>query len=105
MQGKLKDSFAVGILDKDKKEIRYLREFDLKIDTDGLQLYRHRNINRHHYLIFIRPAIEQWMIENAEEAGISLQTYGLPESMEELRKITKSRQQRMMFVLKDFSEI
>ncbi len=91
MQGKLKDSFAVGILDKDKKEIRYLREFDLKIDTDGLQLYRHRNMNKHHYLIFIKPAVEQWMIGNAEETGISLQNYGLPETMEALKKITKKQ--------------
>ncbi len=91
MQGKLKDSFAVGILDKDKKEISYLREFELKIDTDGLELYRHRSMNRHHYLIFIKPAIEQWIIENAEEAGISLRNYGLPDALPELKKITKKQ--------------
>ncbi len=89
MQGKLKDSFAVGIIDKDKREIGYLKEFDLKIKTEGLELYRHRN--KHHYLIFIKPAIEQWMLENAEEVGISLQKYGLPENREQLQKITKKQ--------------
>lgn len=76
MQGKLKDNFAVGILDKDKNEVKYIREFDSVIETDGLQLYRHRDKNRHHDLIFIMPAIEKRTIKNAEEVGISLQQYG-----------------------------
>jgi hypothetical protein len=89
MQEKLHDRFAVGILDKDKKELKYVQEFDLKIDIGDLQLLRHKNPDKQHYLIFIYPAIEKWIMKNIELAGISLEYYGLPNDLFELTKITK----------------
>ena len=89
MQKKLSDKFAVGIVDKDKKMIKYVENFDLKIDIGDLQLYKHKNSQIHHYLIFINPAIEKWIMKNADEVGISLENYGLPCELNELTKITK----------------
>ncbi len=89
MQSKLKDKFAVGIVDKDKKQLKYSEEFDLEIDIGDLLLFKHKNKEKHHYLIFINPAIEKWIIKNADEVGVSLQDFGLPENLKELTKITK----------------
>ena len=87
MQGKLTDEFAVGIVDKDKKQLKYVEEFNLKIDIGDLVLYQHKT--KHHYLIFINPAIEAWIINNAKTVGISLSDFGLPTDLKELTKVTK----------------
>lgn len=89
MQNKLSDKFAVGIVDRDKKQLKYVEEFDIKIDIGDLLLFKHKNQQKHHYLIFINPAMEKWIMKNADEAGISLQDYGLPDNLKELTKITK----------------
>jgi len=89
MQGKFKDKFAVGIVDKDKKELKYAEEFEEMINTGDMQLFRHKNAETHHYLIFINPAVEKWIMNNAENAGISLKEFGLPDDLKELTKRTK----------------
>jgi len=89
MQGKLKDKFAVGIVDKDKKELKYVEDFDEKINVGDMQLFRHKNTEIHHYLIFITPAIEKWIINIAEKAEVSLDEFGLPSDLKELTKKTK----------------
>ena len=45
MQGKLNDKFAVGIVDRDKKQLKYVEEFDLKIDIGDLLLMISGNID------------------------------------------------------------
>ncbi len=89
MQSKLSDKFAVGIVDKDKKQLKYVEEFDLKIDIGDLLLFKHKNSQKHHYLIFINPAMEKWIMKNADEVGISLQDYGLSDNLSEFTKTTK----------------
>lgn len=88
MQDNFKDDFSVGIIDRDKKELGYVNEFDLVIEAPNiLQLLKHRNKN--HYLIFICPAVEKWIISCALDAGILLSDYGLPNDFRSLMKITK----------------
>lgn len=89
MQEKFKDKFAVGIVDKDKKELKYSNEFELIIDLTDLQLYKHKNIKIHHYLILIIPAIEIWILNNANEVNLLLSDFELPDDLKELTKITK----------------
>src|SRR5712664_1456039 len=64
-EGKLKDTFAVGIVDKDKKELDYLNEF-VGYEFDKLVLFKHKS--KHHYIIQLNPPIEKWIIEVADEA-------------------------------------
>jgi hypothetical protein len=91
MQKQLKDSFAVGIVDRDKKELAYAKEFDLLCEVpQSLQLYRHKNLQKHHYLIFIIPAMEKWILENSLSANLQIVDFGLPNSLNELRAITKT---------------
>ncbi len=91
MQKNLKDKFAVGIVDRDKIELAYAKEFDLLCEVPlNLQLYRHKNLQKHHYLIFIIPAMEKWILESVVTANLQITDFGLPNNLNELRVITKT---------------
>jgi len=90
MRGKLKDRFAVGIIDKDKHCIKYLNEFVQKDKVDGsLILWRHKAENKHHYIIQIQPALEKWILNICEEENINMQ--GIPTNLDELKQLTKKQ--------------
>jgi len=113
MREKFNDSFALGIIDKDKHEIPYLQEFDLISSKDSLFLYKHRT--KPHYIIQISPAIEKFFLKAAEEKNIDIAKFGLPIELKELTKITKQisdkneadfKMFRQLFIeLSDASEI
>lgn len=86
-KGDLQDVFAVGIVDKDKRELDYLKEFD-KYEFQNLNLYKHQS--KHHYMIQLDPPLEQWILRIAEEGGINVLDYGLSTDINKLKKITKS---------------
>lgn len=90
MKEKFADSFAVGIIDKDKTEVDYLKEFDVVTQSHSLILYRHHNAKTHHYIIQINPAMEHFILEGAMSANISLETFGLPQEFEQFKKLSKS---------------
>lgn len=90
MQKRFADTFALGIIDRDKKAVDYLREFDEIIKTVSLILHKHKHKERHHYFIQICPAVERFILNSAEAIGISLQDYSLPTDLDKLKKITKS---------------
>ncbi|MDR1877074.1 MAG: hypothetical protein LBQ84_05570 [Flavobacteriaceae bacterium] len=87
MTGKLKDQFAVGIVDKDKREIGYLKQFQPIANTGSLFLYKHPD--KPHYIIQISPAIEAFILQCADEKKIPLENYDLPSEIKELTKRTK----------------
>jgi hypothetical protein len=89
MKGKLNDHFALGIVDKDKRALEYSQEFDIVMNIpSNLELYKHRE--KPHYLVFICPAVESWILDRAEESGIQLEDFGLPNNLDGLRNITKT---------------
>lgn len=83
----LKDGFAVGIVDEDKKILKYTQEFEVVVDKVQLKLLKHPKKN--HYLIYVVPAIEKWIIQNADEVNVHLSTYNLPHDYSELQNHTK----------------
>jgi hypothetical protein len=89
--GKLKDSFAVGIIDNDKVTIKYLKNFEV-VDTvdSSLILWRHRDKLKHHFIIQICPALEKWILDVCEEENISLADFGLSSEIEKLTEYTKA---------------
>lgn len=89
MQNKFKDSFAVGIIDRDKKEIKYLDEFELKVTTTELFLFQHPT--KPHFIIQISPAVESFIMDCAKQNKIDLEGFGLPDNINELKKITKKQ--------------
>lgn len=90
MQNEFRDDFAVGVIDRDKREIKYIREFQLINDTipDKLKLYKHQT--RHHYFIQLCPESESWICAVAADLGISMQEYGLPQNPRELARESKN---------------
>lgn len=88
MREKFGDSFALGIIDKDKKELDYLKEFNLLKTVGNLSLHKHKS--KHHYLIQISPVIERMILENAASVGIDVKNFGLPADLEQFIKESKT---------------
>ena len=88
MKEKFSNGFAVGIIDKDKREVDYLKECNTIIVTGGLLLHKHKI--RHHYVIQIAPVIERMILSNALSVHINLEDYDLPSDLEQLRKVSKT---------------
>ncbi len=87
MQEKFADRFAVGIIDKDKREVAYLKEFN-EVHTAG-SLILHKHKARHHYIIQINPAMERFILYNAEAADINVADYGLPNDFDQFKRESK----------------
>lgn len=87
MIGKLKDNFAVGIVDQDRRPLSRTSEFKLVVKKQNLKLYKHKDKN--HYLIF-HPPIEQWILDESCAVGISLESYNLPTTLKGLIDETKN---------------
>ncbi len=83
MLGKLKDNFALGVVDQDTRPLSRIKEFELIADKHSLKLYKHPQKN--HYLIF-HPPLEQWILNEAQQVGIALNDsrYNLPITLKEL---------------------
>jgi len=86
----LKDRFAVGIIDNDKKQAKYLRSFtELANIKNDLKLYKHKVY--HQYFIEINPAIELWIFKICEQEKIDITEFDLPKDLKTFKKITKSQ--------------
>ena len=87
----LKDKFALGIIDNDKKKAKYLSKF-IEIDNieNSLKLYKHKEL--HQYYIEVSPAMEVWILRVCEQEKIDMKTeFQLPQNLKELKRITKSQ--------------
>lgn len=87
MQEKFGDSFALGIMDKDKRKVPYLQEFYLVASTETIEIYKHHE--KPHYILLVAPAAEMFILNAASEAKISLSEYGIPKTLEEMKRETK----------------
>jgi hypothetical protein len=86
----LKDKFAVGIIDKDKREVDYLKQFqEIARYKDDLILYAHKT--KLQFFIQICPAIEKWILNICDKEKINLNEHNLPDKLYDLTKITKSQ--------------
>ncbi len=86
------NSFAVGIIDKDKKQIRYLEQFKIIDELKGkgaLILWRHKEESKHHFVVQICPALEQWINEICDEEKIDMSDFG-ENTLEGIKYFTKS---------------
>ena len=102
MKDNFSDRFAVGIIDKDKKEVKYLEEFEIIHASDSLILHKH--LTRFHYIIQIVPAMERFILKNALECGLNLQDFDLPPDFillkKESKKTTSKNDQRFKSLFK-----
>lgn len=88
MKEKFTDSFAIGIIDKDKKEVEYLKEFTEVAKSDGLVLHKHKA--KPHYMIQIVPGMERFIFKCLDECGIAPEDFELPSDFELFKKESKT---------------
>lgn len=87
MESNLKDQFSIGIIDNDKRQHSYVGEFKEIAHTQHITLLKHKE--RPHYFVRISPAMDQFILDCANEQGVNLKDYGLPTKLEEFTKVTK----------------
>ena len=82
------DKFAVGIIDKDKVELGYIKECDEIAATQHLTLMKHKDKSQ--YLITIAPAVDGFILDCAKEQGIDTADFDIPSELKAFTKISKS---------------
>lgn len=104
------DRFAIGIIDKDKVELGYIRECEDIAKTEHLTLMKHRT--RPQYLITIAPAVDGFVLDCAKIQGIDPKIFDIPSDLKGFTRVSKSvtsntdvRFKRLFAAIKDNSEI
>lgn len=87
MKEKLTDKFAVGIVDKDKRQVRYVDEFEEVAHTDSLFFYKHPQ--KAHFLIMISPAVDGFILKCAQETDTKMERFGLSSDLKSFTDQTK----------------
>ena len=88
--GRFADGFAIGIIDDDKKKTYNYQDFQELCRSAHLILLKHKS--KHHYLIFVCKAAEDFLLACAQEIGLSMTEYNLPDSLEGLKQVTKNNE-------------
>lgn len=88
MQKKFANSFAVGIIDNDKRQVKYVSEFSEIAHSGSLSLKKHHS--KFHYLIMVSPAMDGFLLKCAKELNISMEEYGYTSLLKDFTSITKS---------------
>lgn len=84
------NGFAVGIIDKDKKMIKYLGDFDVIDKVEGsLILWKHPQ--KPHYFIQLCPALEKLVLKICLTEKIDIGKYGFGNDINAFKSYTKSR--------------
>ena len=97
MKEKFADRFALGIIDKDKKQMNYLNEFNVVINSGSLLLHKHKT--KPHYIIQINPAVEAFIIQSAISVGILITDFDLPADRNLFKKYPKHYKVKKTLVL------
>lgn len=90
-KGTYKDGFAVGIIDNDKRQLTYTREFEEIGQTENLTFLKHNQ--KHQYIIKVgkeHQAMETFLIANVEAMGMQMEDFNLPSNLDDLIKTTKN---------------
>ena len=104
------DRFAVGIIDKDKVELGYIKECSVIAHTHHLTLLKHSANPQ--FLITVAPAIDRFILDSANDSGVDPQDYGIPSELKEFTEVSKNvtsntdpRFKALFAALKDNQEV
>jgi hypothetical protein len=86
--GRFADGFAIGIMDDDKKKTYDYQDFRELCSSEHLVLMKHKT--KHHYLILVCKAAEDFLLACAHELGLNMADYQLPDTLEGLKDVTKN---------------
>lgn len=82
------ERFAVGIIDKDKVELGYIKECEPIAKTPHLTLLKHKE--RCQYLITIAPAVDRFLLDCAEGLNVDPTRFEIPSDLKNFTKLSKS---------------
>ena len=83
-----RDSFAIGIIDRDKVEMGYIEKCDQLAATKHLTLFK--NKTQPQYLITISKAVDQFILDSSADQNVNPNVYGLPSKLSDFTKVSKS---------------
>ncbi len=86
-KGDLYDSFGVGMVDKDKRELDYLSECDEIRNLGHVILWKHKE--RPHFVIQLNPALEKWVTEMLKSDNKNVEEFGYVNDWKKLKKALK----------------
>lgn len=84
---RLKDLFAVAIIDKDKTQLNYLKECQIHYSADKLILWKHTKQN--HFIIQLNPPLEKWVIEILDDSELQIEDFGYSRTYKKLKRQIK----------------
>ncbi|MFZ2724748.1 MAG: hypothetical protein WAX77_00680 [Methylococcaceae bacterium] len=84
----LNNKFAIGVIDRDKQELPYLKEFDLLATKHEVGLYKHPM--KHHYMI-VHPPLEKWIMAECNAVNLDIHQYVEFSDFKIFKKIAKTR--------------
>ncbi|MBE2289671.1 MAG: hypothetical protein IAE95_08965 [Chitinophagaceae bacterium] len=85
---RLKDDFAVALIDNDKRKLKYIIEECITINkTQNLLLLKHKD--KKHYIVQLVPAIERWVLKIIEEGQVDMEGLNLQADLNGLKEFTK----------------
>lgn len=87
MRDKFKDRFAIGIVDRDKVELGYIKECEEIVKSEHLTIFKHPKYP--HYLITVAPAIDKFILDNAREEGVDTKSFGIPSELKGFTDLAK----------------
>jgi hypothetical protein len=84
---RLKDRFAVALIDKDKRELDYLKNCRVLYNRDKIILSKHKD--RLQFVIQLNPPLEDWIITILNERGLSIESFGYSSDFKKLKNQIK----------------
>ncbi len=84
---RLKDSFAVGIIDRDKRDLAYLKQCKVFHDSDKPILWKHND--RLQFIIQLNPPLENWIVSILDENGLKIEDFGYSRNFKKLKQQIK----------------
>lgn len=88
LKNSYKDKFAIGIIDRDKKQMGYIDECNEIAKTKHLTLLKHKTQN--HYIITIKPAVDKFILDCTMQQSVNTEEYGLPSKLKDFTNVSKS---------------
>ena len=83
----LGDSFAIGVIDDDKRKVAMLGECIEICATEHIRVLKQND--KPHYLFMIRPAMDRFILDAAKEQGVNPESFGYPTELKKFTKRTK----------------
>ncbi|MCW3109589.1 MAG: hypothetical protein JWQ09_4095, partial [Segetibacter sp.] len=72
-----------GLIDKDKRELDYLKSCTILYNADKIILWKHKD--RLQFVIQLDPSLEDWVITILNESGLSIESFGYSTDFKKLK--------------------